>query len=145
MRRARGIGLFELLIVVVVVCILGIAVAPRFSRAASEPKTSTLCSHLQTVRAQIDLYQVQHADKLPGRTKGVSFEQAMTNETDVDGNPCDDGYCGPYLDEMPYNPFNESNSVRTDGEAAGVNTHGWRYDTERGNFQADSSNGHALL
>jgi type II secretory pathway pseudopilin PulG len=145
MKRTRGVTLVELLLVVVVLCFLAVGLVPQFSQAGDEPKTSTLCKHLQSVRAQIDLYQVQHFDRLPGCTEGVGFEQAMTKKTDVEGNVADDGNCGPYMEEIPENPFNESSSVRMDGKPAGVNTHGWRYDTETGSFQADSSKGHALL
>jgi len=145
MKRTRGITVVELLIVVVVMCILTIGLVPQFSRAGSESKTSVLCNHLQKVRAQIDLYQVQHLKRLPGTTEGVGFEEAMTNETDVEGNLDEDGNCGPYMEEIPVNPFNVSDAVRTDGAPAGMNTHGWRYDTKTGSFQADDSKGHAVL
>ncbi len=146
MKVTRGITLVELLIVVAVISVLAIGLMPKLSMGGnSDSKISTLCSRLQKVRAQISVYRVQHLDRVPGGTKDVSFEQAMTNETDVEGNLVDGGGCGPYMEEIPENPFNDSSAVRIGGEAAGANTHGWRYDTKTDSFQADSSKPHAQL
>jgi nitrite reductase/ring-hydroxylating ferredoxin subunit len=49
---------------------------------------------------------------------------------------------------MPANPFNNLDTVRVGGAAAGANTHGWRFDPASGQFQADDNidaNGDGIL
>ena len=36
---------------------------------------------------------------------------------------------GPYLRDIPANPFNGRRRIRIDGALAGANTHGWRFDS----------------
>ncbi len=68
MQEKRGFTLVEILIVVVILGILAAIVIPQFTEASTEAKTSSLCTDLQTVRSQIELYKVQHNDLLPGET-----------------------------------------------------------------------------
>ncbi len=140
-----GFTLLEVLIGIVILCLLAAAFVPQLSAGGDGARIRRLCGILQRVRAQIAVYEVQHNERLPGTTPGVTFEQAMTEKTDVAGYLDKDGCCGPYLEEMPVNPFNNRSEVRTDGAAAGADTHGWRYDTKTGDFQADDSTTHARL
>ena len=50
-----------------------------------------------------------------------------------------------YLSSLPVNPLNYLGTVRLDGDDAGASTHGWRFDTTTGAFQADDSPGHAAF
>ncbi|MBN1359929.1 MAG: type II secretion system protein [Sedimentisphaerales bacterium] len=143
MKAKRGFTLVEILIVVVILGILAAIVIPQFTEASTEAKLSSLCSDLQTVRSQIELYKVQHNDKLPG-AGGASFEDAMTSTTgtDVDGDAWVDLVTsgtkyGPYLQQIPTNSFNQFATVRIDGADPGANTHGWRFNTTNGDFRAD--------
>ena len=65
------------------------------------------------------------------------FEQRLTSQTDIAGNTGTD--FGPYLKQIPKNPYNDKNTVRIDGADAGANTDGWRFDTISGFFQPDDS------
>jgi len=65
MKAQKGFTLVEILIVVVILGILAAIVIPQFTEASTEAKTSSLCTDLQTVRSQIELYKIQHNDKLP--------------------------------------------------------------------------------
>ena len=149
MKARSGFTLVEILIVVVILGILAAIVIPQFTEASTEAKTSSLCTDLQTMRSQIELYKVQHNDELPGQqVGGATFLQAMTGYTLIDGTvqaaPGANVY-GPYLQKIPMNSFNDLDTVREDGAAAGANTDGWRFDTTTGAFQADDDAIHAAL
>ena len=92
------------------------------------------------MRSQIELYEVQHNDELPGAGT-ATFVQAMTGQTDIAG-AVGTGF-GPYVMKIPTNPFNNFDTVREGGAAAGAGTRGWRFDTTSGAFQADDSVAHA--
>ncbi len=146
--KKRGFTLVEILIVVVILGILAAVVIPQFTEASTEAKTSSLCTDLQTVRSQIELYKVQHNDNKPGvvngtHTAGLGFEGSLTLASDIYGEAGND--YGPYMQKFPTNQFNDNDSVRIDGAAAGANTDGWRFDTNTGAFQADDSAAHAAL
>jgi general secretion pathway protein G len=137
LKIKNGFTLVEILVVVVILGSLAAIVIPQFSPAATEAKTSRVASDLQVMRAQIGLYKIQHNDRLPGSTAGVTFQQAMTEKTDENGalNPA--GIRGPYTPRIPVNPFNELDTIEIDG-ALGGGSHGWRFSTTTGNFNADT-------
>jgi len=147
MNAKSGFTLVEILIVVVILGILAAIVIPQFTDASTEAKLSSLCSDLQTVRSQIELYKIQHNDQLPGTQAGVDFETAMTSYTDASGavqaGPGPNVY-GPYLQKIPKNPFvvNE-NAAKVQAEAGTANlgdgSHGWHFDTTTGAFHADDA------
>jgi type II secretory pathway pseudopilin PulG len=119
--------------------ILGVVsrtIAPQFGEASTEEKISQLVDGLEQMRAQLDLYRVQHNDCLPPADSFESFKTAMTTKA---------GQYGLYIKKIPTNPFNDLNTVRFDGEPAGANKAGWRFDTESGLFQADNDAGYAAL
>ena len=82
MQAKRGFTLVEILIVVVILGILAAIVIPQFTQASTEAKTNSLCSDLQTLRSQIELYKVQHNDTLP---TVANFNDAMVYCTDIGG------------------------------------------------------------
>jgi general secretion pathway protein G len=148
MKAKSGFTLVEILIVVVILGILAAIVIPQFTEASTEAKTSSLCTDLQSVRSQIELYKIQHNDNLPGvvngtHTAGANFQAAMTGQTDIFGEVGTD--YGPYLQKVPMNQFNNDDSIRIDGAAAGAGTDGWRFDTGTGAFHADDNAAHAAL
>jgi len=144
MRTKSGFTLVEILIVVVILGILAAIVIPQFTEASTEAKTSSLCTDLQTMRSQIELYKIQHNDQLPG-SAGASFVLALTGQTDVAGNvwAAGDAY-GPYLQKIPTNQFTDDDTVGFDG-TAGDASNGWEFDTTTGAFHADDTAAHAAL
>ncbi len=114
----------------VVLGIAGKIIAPQFTEASSEEaKVFELADGLEVMRAQVDLYRAHHNDTFPATNSFASFEKAMTTKV---------GRYGPYVKQIPTNPFNGLKTVRFDGEPAGAGKAGWRLDTKTGLFQADN-------
>jgi general secretion pathway protein G len=154
MQAKRGFTLVEILIVVVILGILAAIVVPQFTQASTEAKFNSLCSNLQSIRSQIELYKVQHNDVPPGNTVagGVisaaldSFDEQMVYTTDIDGGingtskaRTGDFKYGPYLERVPANPFNGLTTIVaiTDPCDAGSGAAGWAYDPATGEIYAD--------
>ncbi|MDI6447770.1 prepilin-type N-terminal cleavage/methylation domain-containing protein [Anaerobaca lacustris] len=163
MKRSRGFTLVELAIVVIVLAVVAAIVVPRFSAAGvAESRMDDLCNHLQLLRSQIELYKVQHGGLPPMRTADgeidfdPTFEQ-MRYCTDTDGNVKSDRpktkrddvhIYGPYLDRVPRNPFNGSDSLvraRSRDEVPVAGGAGWAYVPETGEIYANHSAHHAGL
>mgnify|MGYP001566831248 CR=1 FL=1 len=143
-----GFTLVEILIVVVILGILAAIVIPQFTEASTEAKTSSLCTDLQSVRSQIELYKIQHNDNLPGVANGLHtgtalFAGAMTAQTDIYGAVGID--YGPYLQKLPTNQFTNKATVNTAGGVLGDDSHGWEFNPATGAFHADDSAAHAAL
>ena len=142
MKTEKGFTLVEILIVVVILGILAAIVIPQFTSASTEAKESALVSDLQSVRSQIELYKIHHNDNLPGTQSGNDFTVAMTSKTDQDGvvGVGATFRFGPYMRQIPLNPFNDDNTVEIDG-TAGDDSAGWNFVTvagvTQGLFQAD--------
>ena len=124
MIKKSGFTLVELLIVISVLGILGALVLPMYSNASQKTRASALKSDLHKVRSQIEIYKSQHEDLLPAFSgeSSTDFERRLTSRTDKSGFTGTD--YGPYLNKIPKNPYNDLNTVRIDGAAAGANTDG---------------------
>jgi general secretion pathway protein G len=153
MRAKQGFTLVEILIVVVILGILAAIVIPQFTQASTEAKTNSLCSDLQTLRSQIELYKVQHNDVAP---LAANFIEQMVYCTDINGNRAAPAskqrtvvFCyGPYLERVPINPFNDvTDGVLTNqgavdasaGTTVGDDAGSWEYDQATGEIWADDS------
>ena len=133
--RKSGFTLVEILIVVVILGILAAIVIPQFTDASTEAKESALCSDLQTMRSQIELYKIQHNDIPPSL---ATFKDQMTEQTDVEGDPGVD--YGPYLQQVPTNQFNDSKELDGDGAASGGTPEaGWDYDETNGEIHPNDA------
>jgi len=141
MRAKSGFTLVEILIVVVILGILAAIVIPQFTEASTEAKTSSLCTDLQTMRSQIELYKIQHNDALPGLGT-ASFVLALTGQTDVAGAVGTD--YGPYVQKIPTNQFTDDDTVTENG-ILGDASGGWEFNTTTGAFHADDTAAHAAL
>lgn len=145
-----GFTLVEILIVVVILGILAAIVIPQFTEASGEAKLSSLCTDLQSVRSQIELYKVQHNDALPGQNNtgaggthtGTSgFVNGLIGYTTINGVTTvssDPNAYGPYLQKIPKNQFNDKDTVQQGTGAAGGNDSGWYFNTDTGSFHADT-------
>ncbi|MCP4259474.1 MAG: prepilin-type N-terminal cleavage/methylation domain-containing protein [Planctomycetes bacterium] len=131
MRRKSGFTLVEILIVVVILGILAAVVIPQFSEASTEAKFASLCTDLQTLRSQIELYKIQHNDIPP---TFANFTAQMTAQTDITGAVGTD--FGPYMQKVATNQFNNFATLDDTG-TIGDNVGGWEYDEATGQINAD--------
>ncbi len=132
-QRRTGFTLVEILIVVVILGILAAIVIPQFTNASETAKVSSVTSQLQTIRSQLELFQVQHNGKYPDLSDATSPWGPLTAESSPDhvkGADSDGGDLGPYLQAAPVNPFTGSTTI---GTAA---TDGWDYDSATGAIKA---------
>src|SRR3954467_3068651 len=104
--QKSGFTLVEILIVVIILGILAAIVIPQFTNASQDARESALLSQLQTLRSQIELYKLQHLDKLPNIVGGsagvVTNWDPLTTKTDNQGvlTAAADGF-GPYMQSAP--------------------------------------------
>ena len=126
MRKNKGFTLVEILIVVVILGILAAIVIPQFSDASTQSKVSSSQTTLASLRSQIQLYKIQHNDQPPSVTTLVqaTWIAQMTGQTDATGAAGTD--FGPYIQQVPINPWNGLQTITAD------NTGAWVYDAATG-------------
>ena len=138
--KRSGFTLVEILIVVVILGILAAIVIPQFTEASTEAKLSALCTDLQTLRSQIELYKIQHNDVPP---EAANFVAQMTAQTDVYGAVGTD--YGPYLQKIAVNQFNnllDATGIHGLLDITGVvgnNGGSWEYNETTGQINADDN------
>ncbi len=120
-HNVRGFTLVEILIVVVILGILAAIVIPQFTNASESAKASNLLSQLQTIRSQLELYQIQHNGAYPAIETDWSQMTTKSNAAGTGDEADGPLNFGPYLQQDPVNPFNDSTTV-ADTAADGV---GW--------------------
>jgi type II secretion system protein G len=137
----KGFTLVEILIVVVILGILAAIVIPQFTNASETARASSVTSQLQSIRSQLELYQVQHNGGYPTLAQmsaGADDWDVMTLATDGSGTTGAAGAAfpfGPYLKKAPVNPFTASSLIAAD-PAAPAATDGWTYDEDTGILKA---------
>ena len=142
-QTRKGFTLIEILIVVIILGILAAIVIPQFTNASKEAKQSSLVTMVQSLRSQIALFKLQHNDRLPGVNplvdSGGTLDQAvfwnqLTMFTSLAGDPvaakntATGHVYGPYMQSIPTNPLNNSQTV-AEAAAAGL---GFMYDYSGG-------------
>ncbi len=127
MKAKSGFTLVEILIVVVILGILAAIVIPQFTDASTEAKFASLASNLQMLRAQIELYKIQHNDNPPSSI--ANFVAQMTGTTDVNGASTGSDF-GPYMRDIPVEPFTNVATVTAAGST------GWNYTVGTGEIWA---------
>ena len=117
-RTQRAFTLIEILIVVVILGILAAIVIPQFTDASQDAAASSVQSQLQTIRGQVELYNVQQGE----------YPDFATNGWDdlVDNN---------YLQGEPRNAARDNATGIVTGALApgvasgGAATDGWYWNT----------------
>jgi general secretion pathway protein G len=115
--------LMEIIIFVVVVGLLATVVIPQFTSDKKVSRQNLLKDDLQYLRTQIAVYRAQHQDVSPGYPQGYqlvnpeprAFVDQLTLHSDINCNlsPTDSPAYpyGPYIKQLPVNPFNNSSDV----------------------------------
>lgn len=138
-RRHTGFTLVEVLLVVVILAILAATVIPQFTASGEDAKESSVMQNLRTLRAQIEMYKLQHAGAVPS---SATLAQ-LTGKTNAAGTVSATGEFGPYIvGGIPYNPYNNLNTVAatTDNPpTAPAGTAGWLYNVTEGGIWANST------
>src|SRR5262245_44990541 len=107
--RRSAFTLIEVLIVVVIMAILAATIIPQFTDSTKDAKASTATFNLHTLRAQIELYRTQHSGLLPSAT--LEELTQSTNESGADGAAGPSFPYGPYIREIPANPFTNVKTI----------------------------------
>lgn len=144
-KRRSGFTLVEVLIVVVIMAILAATIIPQFSDSSKDAKESNLVFNLHTLRSQIELYKSQHDGRVPEATDPVLEE--LFNKTNALGViDATDSQYGPYVRDIPDNPFSASKAVKAVGnnppgvgDVTANNAGGWLYHIASGGIWIDHS------
>ncbi len=110
-RTRRAFTLIEILIVVVILGILAAIVIPQFTDASEDAMDASVRSTLQTIRSQIELYNIQNpASAYNAATNLTSFWTPL-----LEGN---------YLQSAPKNPMQNGSTLVGPAPAMGD---GWAW------------------
>jgi general secretion pathway protein G len=141
-RNSRGFTLVEILIVVIILGILAAIVIPQFTNASNDARNNSIASTLQTVRSQIELFKIQHADTPPVAAGMWSVMLGKSSTVDTQTSAAT-GVFGPYLQQAPINPANGQSAIG----AAAATTVGWVYTVNNGQYtiQAVDTTGTGVL
>ncbi|MBB6430026.1 type II secretion system protein [Algisphaera agarilytica] len=150
--KAKGFTLVEILIVVVILGILAAIVIPQFTSASESAKASSIVTQLQTIRSQIELFQIQHNGDYPlltAATDGTAWD-VLTEETNVAGSTtitAGETTYGPYLQKAPVNGFEDSSEIILGtGTALGTAAagSGWHYNATTGEVKVNMAAAKAI-
>jgi len=134
-QNVTGFSLIELVAVVVILSILAVIAVPRMGFSMEETKQAAVEHNLALIRTQLELYKLQHGNKLPhldenNQIDTDNFIARMTGTTTMAGELSDSGEHGPYVDRWPANPFADKELQRViqfNGEPD--DDHGWYFST----------------
>ena len=131
-KTDHGFTLVEILIVVVIMAVLAATIIPQFSSSTKDAKESTAKHNLSGLRAQLEIYRIQHDSAYPPTLL------KMAVKTNIDHTEAG-GTLGPYMFEIPNDGVTGSNAVATSisdpiGAITGT-TGGWIYNSATGEIR----------
>lgn len=131
-RTRQAFTLIEVLIVVVIMAVLAATIIPQFSSSTRDAQENTARFNAHTMRSQIELYKAHHLGTLPSIGDLPTKLTSATNAQGTVGATGTSFPFGPYMDEIPMNPFNNRNDFAAGTGAAGTGESGWQYDASTG-------------
>jgi general secretion pathway protein G len=137
-----GFTLIEISIVVAITAVMAAVVLPQFSTSTDDAKDCSVRHNIQVLRLQIELYKLNHQGGVPDGSNNLSQMTSPTDVTGQVGSPGGDFRFGPYLADIPLNPYTNSLKVRMfNGSgaptASGEPDAGWIYQPSTGGFWCD--------
>lgn len=140
-HRQLRFTLLDAMIVVVIMAIVTAIAMPLVTAAGEQARESALLQNLRTLRAQIELYKLEHGGEVPLLYEGT-FPQLTeaTNAAGLPGPPGRDHPCGPYFGGIPANPYTGVSVVtltETFPPTESTPVGGWLYHQETGQIAAD--------
>ena len=108
---ARGFTLVEILIVVVILAILAAITIPQFSSAMIESRENALRMNLHRIRQQLEVYRHQHNTYPSVENFAAQMTQYSNAEGETSSTLSGSYPYGPYIQEIPPNPFTGGNTV----------------------------------
>jgi len=138
----RELTVIDAVIVAIVVAIVGATGIPLFENANRQAKTSTLLHNLHSLRAQIELYKLEHGSAPPALFEGGFPQLIRASNAKGEVGPPGSGYpYGPYLQTgVPLNPFSGRSVVtltETFPPTAPSGNAGWLYHQQTGQIVPD--------
>ena len=130
-RRRAAFSLIELVIVIVIIGIIAAIAVPRMSHAAVNGKVATASANLQTIRKAVDFFTAEHQGRTPNQDEsGTATNDAEPIIQRLTEGPGKDGVIGgPYLKEIPFNPFANANTLGTGKSfVTASGAYAWIYD-----------------
>jgi len=140
-RRRNAFTLIEVLIVVIIMAVLAATIIPQFTTSTKDAKVSSLKFNMHTLRSQLELYKAQHSGTYPA-VVGTTIPN-LTQKTNEDGTTTGTPTLGPYVDQIPPNPMNGLNTVKSVSLSGAKPTSGsgsgWQYDVDTGAIWPDDT------
>lgn len=137
-KRRSAFTLVEVTIVVVIMSIIVAAVIPQFKDTATDARTSGARVNVNMMRKQIELYKQHHKGLLSVSLAELALRSDAAGNT---GTSSAHTY-GPYILEVPINPFTSSAKVtpvasNPPSAATGAADAGWLYHAASGGVWID--------
>lgn len=149
----KAFTIVEILIVMAIIVILAAVVIPALKGHTAAGREASVRESLNVMRTQIEFYKMDHEGTPPGYMNGSGvpigiLPYQFTATTTVTGAvspskvPSTSYPYGPYVKELPENPFNGLANIAyvegqaiTFADAADGTSSGWLYRKETGEFR----------
>ena len=135
----KAFTLVEILIVVMILGILAAIVIPQFTNAATDARKVTMVNQLKDLRTIIELYRLQHEDRLPNLLEPDGW-LLLTAKTTKAGESDPAGDLGPYMQAAITNPLTQSSLVVEIGSSPAQKP-GWYFDPTTGEVHGANADG----
>jgi general secretion pathway protein G len=143
-RLRRAFTLIEVLIVVVILAVLAGIMIQHVVVSTDDAKRSTLVHNLYVLRAQIEMYKLNHNGAVPGlQSNSLPQLTSATNSSGTIGASGPNFPFGPYVagGQFPANPFDQKNTVTSTAvfpPTASTSAGGWLYHEATGRIAANT-------